>query len=334
MWGASSGIHEVFDRLFKFDYSTGGYVPRHIDEIPVAYKNANFGNIEGPFIPFDVDQNKKKRYYNNVMEDLVHKYGRPDPERVIPQAKELSYIDKKNLLRDPRQVSAEDFFAQQADRFDQFTKRHPGDPPIKPSGFYNEAVHTLDQDINDRIAGVFTDPNNPNEAILNFARERGLPIFALAKGAEDLPGQTGKEFWADLFKKSGPESGEWVPTRISTGVGKTIRENQDMIMDHFRRMGMLTPDPVSGVTGEGGMKDVIRWIKTYGFADMLSHLSREEKEALRTPGMTYSILPDEVRDALNRSVKQNQKSIGSYFQSSLMPTNRKLHYTGEDFPWE
>jgi len=245
-------------------------------------------------------------------------------------AKEYVGSSKPRLLRDPKQVSAEDFFSQQADRFNEYVRTGN----VKPSGFYNESVHTLNKDINDRIAGVFTDPNNPNEAILNFARERGLPIFALAKGAEDLPGQTGKEFWADLFKKSGPESGEWVPTRISTGVGKIIRENQDMIMDHFRRMGMLTPDPVSGVTGEGGMKDVIRWIKTYGFADMLSHLSREEKEALRTPGMTYSILPDEVRDALNRSVKQNQKSIGSYFQSSLMPTNRKLHYTGEDFPWE
>ena len=82
---------------------------------------------------------------------------------------------RNHLMRDPNETSLEDFFGMQGSRYATQSD---------PAHAYSELTNRLGPGFENRMAGVNVDPNNPNPALLQLAKDRDLKVFGLPYGAE------------------------------------------------------------------------------------------------------------------------------------------------------
>ena len=82
---------------------------------------------------------------------------------------------RTHLLRDPNEISFEEFLTQQGEGYANAKN---------PSHAYSEVTNRLGPGFENRMAGVNVNPENPNEALLQLAKDQDLKVFGLPYGAE------------------------------------------------------------------------------------------------------------------------------------------------------
>ena len=118
---------------------------------------------------FETFPTEKAHRYNYAKDKLQ------EMQQGIKESDTFSGARRTHLMRDPKETSLEEFFTQQGERYANAKN---------PSHAYSEVTNRLGPNFENRMAGVNVNPENPNEALLQLAKDRNLKVFGLPYRAE------------------------------------------------------------------------------------------------------------------------------------------------------
>jgi len=350
-------VREKFGNLFKRVEGEGelsGFVPRD-------RAMSGLSQFEGPFNPImDIERSHRLRKAGDRVGnryDLWNTYGPPDTA-----AEKYRSTSRPEFFVDPNRVTADDFFRLQGERFATTTD--------KPSGKYNEVVHRIDKDIRDRLAGVRVNPDNPNQALLDFAEKYELPVYSFPyyaekkapAGIEDIIGRL-------QYKKDDLGMRSVIDPETMTTKDWDKGEKYDAAikkMKALRDVGkprqpwkslMTTDDPLGGEWVKKAPDEMTldlrnipsAFVRNLSDDDLRKFILARDKEGYIASGvqdlnklMQYwrkgnmgNHPLDEERSEVFISLFGPPKRSGPpALTSSEIPGGYKYHYTGSDFSWE